>query len=241
LPFNGDLHKVAGSVYRIPAAGIVGLANTGVYVNGTPGQNLAPLTLYYLYAFSNGGVLAADFSTTGHSPSTTTGNVGTEIKTGDETRSLIGMLYTSVNSQFSDALTATWFNRRMRSVASTQTSPGSPGQYFLEVGGGSSIASPGSRAYFLVWGDENSAVVSVSAAMSVSSIQNNGVACGIDSGVVGTQMVPQFSNNNQNIGAQTAVATGLSEGLHYSCFMGGHNAGSGPTYGNCQSTATFRN
>jgi hypothetical protein len=240
-PVNGDLHKVAGSVYRIPAAGIVGLANTAVYVNGTPGQNLAPLTLYYVYSFSAAGVLTADFSTTGHGPSTTAGNVGTEIKNGDDTRSLIGMVYTNASSQFSDALTASWFNRRMRSFASPQTSPGSAGAYFVEIAGGTSIASPGSRAYFLIWGDENSAIISVSAAVGVSSIQNNGVACGVDSATVGSQLVPQFQNNNQNIGSTTAVATGLTEGLHYSCFMGGHNAGSGPTYGNCQSTATVRN
>ena len=114
-PFNGSTIKINGALYEIPAAGIVGLANTGIRVNGVAGQNLATGTRYYVYAFVNAGVLTADFSTTGHSTSTAAGNVGTEIKTGDDTRSLIGMVRTNASAQFVNTvksrLVISWFNR----------------------------------------------------------------------------------------------------------------------------------
>lgn len=120
-PFMGDTTKVNGAVYQIPSAGITGCANTGVYVNGTPGQNLAVSTFYYVYQFSNAGTLTCDFSTTGHSTSATAGNVGTEIKTGDNSRSLIGMVKTNSSGQFVDAASTryvrSWFNRYTAQLA----------------------------------------------------------------------------------------------------------------------------
>jgi hypothetical protein len=114
-PFKGDRIKINGTVYAIPAAGIAGLNNTGIYLNGVAGQNLGVNILYYVYCFNNAGVLTADFSTTGHATSTTAGNVGTEIKNGDDTRSLIGLIYTTSASQFNDILNTryvrSWFNR----------------------------------------------------------------------------------------------------------------------------------
>jgi hypothetical protein len=108
-PYNGDLIKINGVIYQIPAAGIAGLSTAGVFLNGVAGQNLAGATLYYVYCFNNGGTLTADFSTTGHATSTTTGNVGIEIKSGDNTRSLIGLIYVSGSPvNFYDQNTARW-------------------------------------------------------------------------------------------------------------------------------------
>lgn len=109
-PYNGDQIKINGIYYSIPSAGIVGLGNASVFVNGVAGQNLVQSTLYYVYCFNNGGILTADFSTTGHATSTQAGNVGTEIKNGDNTRSLIGLIYTSSGSPgiFVDATATRW-------------------------------------------------------------------------------------------------------------------------------------
>jgi hypothetical protein len=113
-PYNGDTIKINGVVMQTPSAGIAGLgAPTSVFLNGVAAQTLAINTTYFIYAFSNSGTVTADFSTTGHSPSATAGNVGTEIKTGDDTRSLIGMVRTGGTVIYAaDIQTASWFNRQ---------------------------------------------------------------------------------------------------------------------------------
>ena len=114
-PYNGDRVKINGAIYPIPGAP-VSAANTNVYINGVAGQNLVANTLYYVYLFNNVGTLTMDFSTTGHGNSITAGNVGTEIKTGDNTRSLIGAIRTNASAQFQNEGTyrgvISWFNRR---------------------------------------------------------------------------------------------------------------------------------
>lgn len=121
--FNGNLIRVNGAWYQIPSAGI-SANNTSVFVNGSSGQNLATTTLYYVYLFLNAGVLTFDYSTTTHATSTTIGNVGIEIKSGDDTRTLIGMVYTNGSNQFDDSAllrnVASWFNRPSRVASNDQ-------------------------------------------------------------------------------------------------------------------------
>jgi hypothetical protein len=228
-PYKGDLIKIAGAVYRIPYAGIAGLSNTGAYVNSVAGQNLAPNTLYYVYAFVNAGVVVADFNPTGHVSSGTAGNVGTEVKISDDTHSLIGMVYTNASAQFSDNLTASWFNRRSRSLAGVLGNAGSPGAYFQEVGGGSSPASPGLRCYFLTWADENTVEFSTMANVSSDSTMNMGCQMGFGAlGAGPTTVGPptvQYSNtaNNQCVSAVASMSFG--EGVNYATIMGGNNTG----------------
>lgn len=119
-PTNGDTIKIAGVVYQIPAVSITA-ANTSVFVNGVAGQNLAASTLYYVYLFNNGGTLTIDFSTTAPAIGTIAGNVGTQIKNGDNTRSLIGMVFTNGSSQFVLENTISWYNQKLRQVAATAT------------------------------------------------------------------------------------------------------------------------
>ncbi|WP_316176488.1 MULTISPECIES: hypothetical protein [unclassified Bradyrhizobium] len=226
-PFYGDLIKIWGQVYRIPSTGIVGLSNSNAYVNGVAGQALAPNTLYYVYAFMNAVVMTADFCTTGHAPSAAGGNVGTEtISGGNDSRSLIGMVYTNGSAQFSSALVATWFNRRTRALGSAVVNVASPGQYPQEIGGGSGVNSPGLRVYFLVWGDESEVEADAMANVSVSGAPVNvGAQMAFDGAVGGAQTQQYVTvNNNQYLGA-TGVSGALSEGLHYAVLFGGHNAG----------------
>ena len=119
-PYNGNFIKINGTNYMIPNAGIAGLANTAVFVNGVAGQNLAATTDYWVFAFINGGVVTADFRTAAtHAPSTTAGNEGVEILTGDDSRTLIGLVHTfGASAIFVDSATqrfvVSWFNRRRR-------------------------------------------------------------------------------------------------------------------------------
>jgi hypothetical protein len=122
LPFNGDCIKINGIIYQIPTTGIVGLSNTNCIIDGAPGKNLTAALNYYVYVFNNNGTLTADFSTTGYIISQNAGNVGVAIKNGDNTRSLIGLIYAATGGVFYDSsqyrYVRSWFNRRRIHVAS---------------------------------------------------------------------------------------------------------------------------
>jgi hypothetical protein len=154
LPYNGNQLKINGTWRTIPDSGIVGLSNTGVFLNGTAGQNLAASTVYYVYAFMNGAVMTADFSTTGHSTSLAAGNAGIEIKTGDNTRSLIGMVWAGAGAVFADdlknRLVRSWHNRKAQRRDfdnSFTTTRATASTSWIEIN--SEI-----RCYFLNWATE---------------------------------------------------------------------------------------
>ena len=114
-PYGGKSLQINGLLYDIPTAGIAGLANTGVYVNSVAAQPLVADTVYWIYAFSNAGVITANFSTSSaHEPSTTVGNEGVEIATGLDDYTLIGMCRTNGSAQFVDTgatrFVRSWFN-----------------------------------------------------------------------------------------------------------------------------------
>jgi hypothetical protein len=163
-PLMGDTIKINGVVYQIPSAGIAGVTNTGVYVGGVAAQNLAASTLYYVYAFNNSGTVTADFRTGSHSTSATAGNIGTEILTGDDTRSLIGMVKTNGSSQFSSSATSrlvrSWFNDK--GVQGEATSAGTSTTSTSAV-----VVDSGLQIDFLSWTGEK--VVT----SSIGSMHNN--------------------------------------------------------------------
>jgi len=116
VPYKGDLIKINGVLYNIPAAG-VSATGTNLYLEGVAGSSLVGSTVYAVYIFNNAGTLTLDFSaTTTHVTSSTPGNVGVEIKTGDDTRSFIGLVYTAASAPFfydqiQYRYTRSWFNR----------------------------------------------------------------------------------------------------------------------------------
>lgn len=112
VPSHGGFIQINGQLQPIPSAGII-LSNTG----------LVALTLYYVYAFMSAGVLTLEASTTTHVISTTAGNVGNEIKSGDDTRSLVGMLQTGGSSQFVSGQVLSWANRQGFAGTITQVGP----------------------------------------------------------------------------------------------------------------------
>jgi hypothetical protein len=225
-PYKGSAIKINGKFYPIPTAGIVGLANTGVFVNGVAGQNLAIGTLYYVYVFVNAGVLTADFSTTGHSTSAVAGNVGTEIKTGDETRSLIGMVCTAPSANTfvygpTSRRVASWFNR------GTVATKGSHSNGYQISTNSSYINVPGTYLVdFLNWGDE-------AADLAINGWQANNVVdysrslARLDGSI---QVVPGVDNleihNSVNYLCNIAQSSSsfMTEGYRYlipSAFVGG--------------------
>lgn len=100
--YNGFTVPINGTNETIPAGGIT-LAPTAL----TPGQ------LYFIYAWMNAGVMTLEASITGHSTDAVT---GVEIKTGDVTRSLVGMAQITTGPAWIDTDAAryvvSWYNRR---------------------------------------------------------------------------------------------------------------------------------
>lgn len=211
-PFNGNLINIAGTTYQIPSAAISG-GTSSVLVDGVAGQNLAVSTVYNAYVFNNAGTPAIDWSTTGHSTDTTAGNIGVEIKTGDNSRSLIGKVRTNASGQFADAATQrfvrSWFNRQTAALIFALTSnTTSTSTSFAEL---TSLA----RLEFVSFANEivsarfSGATSNSSTTANASSVGFNG-ATAEDGGIysdVSASAVQGFS-------AQT-VKTGLTEGYNY--------------------------
>jgi hypothetical protein len=107
---RGNLVQIAGLLYQIPSTG-VSITNSGLAVS----------TLYYAYVYMNGATMALELSTTAHVTSAVANNVGIEIKSGDETRTLVGMVYTTAAGQFSQYQVRSWLNDHGVSVAQSAT------------------------------------------------------------------------------------------------------------------------
>ena len=130
-PYNGNFIKINGTNYTIPNAGIAGLANTGMFVNGVAGQNLAATTDYWVFAFINGGVVTADFRTAAtHAPSTTAGNEASRYDRRRQPHADRLVHTFGASAIFVDSATQrfvlSWFNRRRRHLLNTFTARARP-------------------------------------------------------------------------------------------------------------------
>lgn len=94
-PFNGGWIRVNGTDHPIPASGITA-QRTVAYLDGGIMGALAANTFYRVYVFwrDASNRFELEFSLVPHVTSSTSGNVGTEIKQGDDTRTLVGIVYT---------------------------------------------------------------------------------------------------------------------------------------------------
>lgn len=219
-PKNGNLLTINGVPCVIPSVGVT-LAPTGLTVN----------TLYYIYATATAGaVTALEASTTGHSTSATAGNVGVEIKTGDDTRSLVGMVYTAAGPAFSDTATArwvrSWFNRtRMSLRGNILGANAALGTTMAEIG-------TNVRCNFVSWADDvvhftnifayyTSAITSITAQLAY-----DGVAAG-----AGT--IFNGDGTSRVLASAVADATYLAEGQHYVTVFALSNIAGGNAYQGC--------
>lgn len=218
LPFRGSYIKINGLFYKIPSSGVAGLANTGVYVEGVAGQTPAAGGLYYVYCFNNAGTLTADFSATGHVTSSTLGNEGTEIKSGDDTRTLLGLVQLSGGlfyDQLQNRYVRTWVNRKPVSFAATYS--GAPG---MAVGTWTVIVS----AVVVVWADEGvSASVLGSTNDAATTYHITGIS--VDGSFVGNQCTTYVVAGGWSAAA-IGWASNPGEGIHsYAGQLYVYNAG----------------
>lgn len=84
--YDGKYLYIDGTNEVVPSAG-VDITNSGMSAN----------TLYYIYAYMSTGTMTLESSTTAPAVSATT---GLKIKTGDETRTLVGRTITNSSSKF---------------------------------------------------------------------------------------------------------------------------------------------
>lgn len=205
--FGGANIFIAGRLFQLPASGPT-LAPT----------SLAASTLYYIYAFlANTGVITLEASTTAPAKSGTWGHY---IKTGDESRSLVGMARTTGATAWADTAT-------QRFVRSYYNDPGIPllnsfsanrtttSATYVEVN--SEI-----RIEFLSWGAETiqveangSVQIGLANSRAFTSIGFNGIT------VEDTYAAGSAHDNNAITSFAAAVLNStLTEGYNYATLLG---------------------
>ncbi len=136
--FNGSRLTINGFAETIPSAGIT-LSASG----------LTPSTLYYIYAYMNSGTMTLEASATVPVADTAT---GVQIKTGDATRSLVGMARPVTGPAWADTIgqrfVRSWYNRDKPRGAAAFTADRSANTSMNEL-------NPEIRCEFLIWADEN--------------------------------------------------------------------------------------
>jgi hypothetical protein len=225
-PYKGNLILINGTLYPIPSAGVT-VTNTG----------LSASTLYYVYALVSGGNVALELSTTTHATSATSGNVGTEIKSGDDTRALVGIIRTTASGTFADSTTQrfvrSWFNRPtavLNSPGIVNTSLNGVIQEVtstirteMVVFSGDVVSVAGAVSYF---NSTSSAIIVLTMNLDgTTSLATNNVINGDGSGQV------------RAIGCVGGIAP--AEGYHYLTMFGSVNTGSASLYSGTNYVATI--
>jgi hypothetical protein len=213
-PKNGNRLIVNGVPCVVPDAGVT-LAPTGL----TAG------TLYFIYATASGGIVnALEASTTGHA---TQAGTGVEIKSGDATRTLVGMARPITGPAWQDAaqqrFVVSYFNRRnIGLVGNFSTGRTTTATTFAEIN--SEI-----RCEALVWGDEAvhvdstlAAVFGLTSSTGYMSIAFDGVTPEPATLTLLGTSVPSAPFIN---GSPTVHKTGLTEGYHYATVVGQISSG----------------
>lgn len=217
IPYQGNQLTIAGVNQTVPSAG-VNLANT----------SLSATTIYFVYAYMNGLTMTLEASTTGHSTDATT---GVEIKTGDATRTLVGMVRATASSQFSNALNArfviSWFNRRSAQCSNSAASTLTTGQ---------TTPQPLFAVEFITWGDEGLPVSFSGGVQNTVSLAVVFMAAALDSGTNAATPATyaQVPSANQYGPFTLSALIGIGpEGYHYIYALGWVNAGVGSFLTGC--------
>lgn len=206
-PVGGQNLSIAGLPQTVPTAGVT-ISNAG----------LAASTLYYVYAAMSAGAMVLELSTTGH---TATG--GIETKTGDTSRTLVGMVRTTAATQFADDLTnvlvLSWFNRRRKvgkaKFTANRTALASA-NVFAEV-------NAEIRVNFLTWGDEYVRQV-ITGGWTINGAGTGYGYASIDGSTAGQRSWCAMSANTT--GAFASIDEQLvAEGYHYGTLIGNCAAG----------------
>lgn len=209
-PYNGNCVIVNGAPLQIPLAG-VSVSNGG----------LAASTTYFAYLSGNSTSPVLELSTTGHSQNTN----GIEIKTGDPTRTLVGLVRTSASTTFIDSVTQrhciNWFNRKNIQLAAFGASftVSSPTQVNV---------SSALNLTFVTWGDE---AVDVSfegtvTGSTTASRSDTSLSQDLTGGTLGSTQSGTYAAGTYAIPVGVRTSANMTEGFHTTSLFGGVTAGS---------------
>jgi hypothetical protein len=204
-----------------------------------PATGLTVATLYYIYAYWTGTAVALEASTTTHITHTD----GIEVKSGDPTRTLVGMGMPVTGALWSFSgkayLVRSYYNRAP--VAANQpfggTYAGMVSTTAIELGGGVE------QIRFLAWDDEAalvvlSAQVFNSTANTITYVQSWLVNTVLAANTIGPLIGGSSPVVSGSVGLSSAAAMRCSEGLHYATVFGAVAAGVG-TYGSTSGQALY--
>lgn len=229
-PFKGRLLPVKASgswQQRDIGSGGISSGNPTTasnFVNGVAAQTLAADTTYLVCVFDNAGVLTFDFLTTlTHTQDAAT---GVEIKNGDDSRTVVGMVRTNATPNFKDDNglrgVISWFNRRDIGIVNGFTANRSKTSVtYVEI-------DIEIRANFLTWGDEAVTVIA-SGAVAVPNTFEAYTSVAFDGTTAEDAMSRISSASGSGISplALSLVKNGLSEGSHYATLLGGVSGSTG--------------
>jgi hypothetical protein len=154
-PYKGNIKTTASQGnYTIPSVCLTATF-TSMYVGGVASSSLSANTLYYIYLWNASGTWVLDAETTGHVTDSTS---GIEIMSGDDTKTLVGMIETDANTHVmtggetntpGDTNTvATWDNRS----PTTTTCYAAGGAATVNYTTRTEVDST-DRCLFMSWGD----------------------------------------------------------------------------------------
>lgn len=209
-PFGGNSITIRGRVEPIPDAGVTLSTAT-----------LAASTLYYIYAFISGSTLTLEAVVT--APAAQAGS-GVLIKTGDPTRTLVGMARTDGATAWADSATQrfvrSWFNDPGFAAKNTFTADRSTASAtYVEL-------NTEIRVEFLAWSGEVFEM-SVNGSGDNTLADYSGVAVGVDgtTAEAGFETICMiYANTATGSIAISGNKSDFSEGYHYATVLAKHNA-----------------
>lgn len=220
-PCDGNLLTIDGIAYEIPDAGV------------TLGGSVAADGFYYIYAYMSAGVMTLEASTTARAASTKAGNKGMQIKSGDDSRTLVGAAYNQTDAwtdTFNSRLVLSWFNRRDitgRAWLTTNRTVAAFGPQEIHTE---------ARVYFICWADEAVHAHANGTASNSNAFQTTDMCIGIDGvsviGGISKQANTTAASVNSLAATTQAPAGQLTEAaLHYLVLAGGATANTATYYG----------
>ncbi|WP_049732868.1 hypothetical protein [Rhizobium ecuadorense] len=206
--FNGQLLTINGLHYSIPSAGVT-LAAT----------SLTPSTLYYIYAYMNSGTMTLEASATANATDTVT---GMQIKTGDATRTLVGMARPITGPAWADSnqqrFVRSWFNDQGVTLsgvlaASTDAASTSPSKLSTNL-----------DIEALLWSGEVFDVTSSGAVFNNTADAGNISTIAFDGTGETAGAISLTTAISQNLPfSVSAIKTGLAQGYHLATLFASTN------------------